>query len=607
MAITKIINIEVDSNIDQTTQEVKQLNTAVQGVEKSASKMGSELGNTGKATQSLGAIKNVVTQLNPALAGAESGFKSVLVQMWAMVANPIGAVIAALVLGLTALYKAFTSTDEGADKLEQMLSGLSNVLVVIRDRFLKFGEALSKFFSGDFSGAVKDARSAVSGVGDEIAAEFKKGAEAARLLQEVSDAMRDLKVARAELNKNLAESKELLSDENATYEQKRKAIEEIRKGEAQYTKDALDNARKRLRAAQLDRKASADERLDAIAEAKAEILNLEAESSQILRSANKQQKQLNAQMAADQKEAHDKMVARNKEISDARNKEIEQIKALKKAQLENVVALENEITKAVSDAKDKQSEFLVTKEQADITAVNDKYFRLIELAKQQGRAQEELDALEIAQMNEVNDIKLQGQDKYYADKKAKTDKDAKDEIETAKAVADAKLAIQNATLDNISRGVNLLQSLGIKNKAIQKGLVIAENAAGIAKTIINTMAANAKAIAASPLTAGQPFVTANTVSGAIGVATSIAATAKALSALGGGGGGAGGGETIPTAGAGAGSATPNFNVVGNSGVNQLAGALSNREQTPIKTYVVAQDVTSGQSLDRNAISSASLG
>lgn len=610
MSITKIINIEVDSNIDQTTQEVKQLNTAVQGVEKSASKMGSELGNTGKATQSLGAIKNVVTQLNPALAGAESGFKSVLVQMWAMVANPIGAVVAALVLGLTALYKAFTSTDEGADKLEQMLSGLSNVLVVIRDRFLKFGEALAKFFSGDFTGAVKDAKAAVSGVGDEIASEFKKGAEAAKLLQEVSDAMRDLKVARAELNKNLAESKELLSDENATYEQKRKAIEEIRKGEAQYTKDALDNARKRLRAAQLDRKASADERLDAIAEAKAEILNLETESSQILRSANKQQKQLNAQMEADQKEAHDKKVARNKEISDARNKEIEQIKALKKAQLENVVALENEITKAVSDAKDKQSEFLVTKEQADITAVNDKYFRLIELAKQQGRTQEELDALEIAQMNEVNDIKLQGQDKYYADKKAKTDKDAKDEIETAKAVADAKLAIQNAGFQNLSNGIDLLKTLFDKNKNVQKALLIAESAAGIAKIIVNTQAANAAArLKYALLPGGAALATAeivmNKVSAGIGIATNLAATAKALSALGGGGapssGNAAGGDS------GGGSATPNFNVVGNSGVNQLAGALSNREQTPVKAYVVAQDVTSGQSLDRNAISSASLG
>ena len=72
----------------------------------------------------------------------------------------------------------------------------------------------------------------------------------------------------------------------------------------------------------------------------------------------------------------------------------------------------------------------------------------------------------------------------------------------------------------------------------------------------------------------------------------------------------GGGGSAPSVGGNAfasGSSTPNFNVVGNSGVNQLAGVLSNREQTPIKTYVVAQDVTSGQSLDRNAISGASFG
>jgi hypothetical protein len=610
MAITKIVDLQVNSNIDQTTQDVKQLNTAIQSVDKSADKVGTSLNKAGAAGNSFGAIKNMVTELNPALAGAEKGFGAVLTQMWAMVANPIGAVIAALVLGLTALYKAFTSTDEGADKLEQMMSGLSNVMVVIRDRFLKFGEALAKFFSGDFSGAVKDAKSAISGVGDEIAAEFKKGAEAARLLQEVADAMRDLKVARAELNKNLAESKELLSDENATYAQKKKAIEEIRKGEAEYTKDALENARKTLRAAQLNKKASADERLDAIADAKAEILNLEAESAQILRSANKQQKQLNAQMEADQKEAHDKRTARNKEISDARNKEIEQIKALKKAQLENVVALENEITKVLSDAQDKQAEFLVTKEQAQITAVNDKYFRLIELAKQQGRTQEEIDTLEIAQMNEVNDIKLQGQDKYYADKKAKTDKDAKDEIDTAKAVADAKLAIQNAGLDNISKGINLLQTLGIKNKAIQKALLVAESAAGIAKIIVNTNAANSAArLKYSLLPGGAALAAAeivmNKVGAGIGIAANLAATAKALGALGGGGapsaGGASGGDS------GGGSATPNFNVVGNSGVNQLAGIMATKDQTPVKAYVVPSDVTTGQSLDRNIIRNASLG
>ena len=566
MAITKIINIEVDSNIDQTTQEVKQLNTAVQGVEKSASKMGSELGNTGKATQSLGAIKNVVTQLNPALAGAESGFKSVLVQMWAMVANPIGAVVAALVLGLTALYKAFTSTDEGADKLEQMLSGLSNVLVVIRDRFLKFGEALAKFFSGDFSGAVKDARSAVSGIGDEITAEFKKGAEAARLLQEVSDAMRDLKVARAELNKNLAESKELLSDENATYEQKRKAIEEIRKGEAQYTKDALDNARKRLRAAELDRKASADERLDAIAEAKAEILNLETESSQILRSANKQQKQLNAQMEADQKEAHDKMVARAEERKKLLEKQAKELAEARKKELEDL----NNFQIAINNAEfnQRQLELDSIKSQSDAIAAEE------------------------------------------AKRTANEEKESKKRIEIAKIEADAKLAIQNAGFQNLSNGIGLLKTLFDKNKNVQKALLIAESAAGIAKIIVNTQAANAAArLKYALLPGGAALATAeivmNKVSAGIGIATNLAATAKALSALGGGGAPSGG--SVAGGDSGGGSATPNFNVVGNSGVNQLAGALSNREQTPIKTYVVAQDVTSGQSLDRNAISSASLG
>jgi hypothetical protein len=65
------------------------------------------------------------------------------------------------------------------------------------------------------------------------------------------------------------------------------------------------------------------------------------------------------------------------------------------------------------------------------------------------------------------------------------------------------------------------------------------------------------------------------------------------------GGSAGGGAA-------AGSA-PQFNVVGNSGVNQLAGIMATNEQTPVKAYVVPSDVTTGQSLDRNIIKNASLG
>jgi hypothetical protein len=78
--------------------------------------------------------------------------------------------------------------------------------------------------------------------------------------------------------------------------------------------------------------------------------------------------------------------------------------------------------------------------------------------------------------------------------------------------------------------------------------------------------------------------------------------AKAILGAGGGGGGAApsvdGGRSV--------SQIPNFNVVGTSGQNQIAQTL-NREQPPIKAYVVAGDVTTQQGLTRNIVSSASVG
>ena len=51
---------------------------------------------------------------------------------------------------------------------------------------------------------------------------------------------------------------------------------------------------------------------------------------------------------------------------------------------------------------------------------------------------------------------------------------------------------------------------------------------------------------------------------------------------------------------------PNFNIIGNSTENQLAPSLGGQEQPVIKTYVVSEDVTSAQSLDRNKVETATL-
>jgi hypothetical protein len=74
------------------------------------------------------------------------------------------------------------------------------------------------------------------------------------------------------------------------------------------------------------------------------------------------------------------------------------------------------------------------------------------------------------------------------------------------------------------------------------------------------------------------------------------------------------GGSIPSLGGGSSRASvpvpsqaPAFNVVGASPENQLAQAMGEQERQPMKAYVVSNEVTNAQALDRNIVESASLG
>lgn len=99
----------------------------------------------------------------------------------------------------------------------------------------------------------------------------------------------------------------------------------------------------------------------------------------------------------------------------------------------------------------------------------------------------------------------------------------------------------------------------------------------------------------------EPFGTAVKVASTIAVATSAFQNVKKILEVevpGGGGGGSA--PSAPTA------SSPSFNVVGTSGVNQIAQSLG-KDQPPVRAYVVAGDVTTQQALNRNIIKSATLG
>jgi len=63
----------------------------------------------------------------------------------------------------------------------------------------------------------------------------------------------------------------------------------------------------------------------------------------------------------------------------------------------------------------------------------------------------------------------------------------------------------------------------------------------------------------------------------------------------------------PTMDASVDAAGPAFNVVGQGGSSQLASAIADQQAAPSRSYVVAQDVTTAQALERSIIDSASLG
>ena len=69
-----------------------------------------------------------------------------------------------------------------------------------------------------------------------------------------------------------------------------------------------------------------------------------------------------------------------------------------------------------------------------------------------------------------------------------------------------------------------------------------------------------------------------------------------------GGGGSGETPSIDASAGGGQAQAPSFNVVGDSGVNQLAQI----QQQPVQAFVVSGEVTTSQALDRNRVQNATL-
>jgi hypothetical protein len=179
------------------------------------------------------------------------------------------------------------------------------------------------------------------------------------------------------------------------------------------------------------------------------------------------------------------------------------------------------------------------------------------------------------------------------------------EIEDEKIASEARRQIRNLEIEGAQQLVAVLAGLFEKNKGIQKAALLANSALSIAQIINNTNVGSSKEVATKGILGLGTSAILYTKMG-LSIASVLVATANGLKGLGGGGAtspgstnsGGGGQRTEPLA--------PQFNVVGTSGVNQIA-QLVGAEKPIVKAYVVASDVSTAQALDRNIIKSSSLG
>jgi hypothetical protein len=477
----------------------------------------------------------------------------------AMAANPIGAivaVVAALIAAGYALVKMFIASSEAADAAAANNKKLAKQMDLLSESIAKANA------EGDLNRETQYRMAEASGA-------------STKALRELNIALADQAIAQKKANAEKAQAiyfSALQSD--ADEEQTKRAKELFEKANKDYS-DAINNRKK---------------------------IRIDNSVQEVQEATDAREKAAEAQ-----KKHNDELLEKQKKANQER---IDEFLRLKRAETDiaNQAALDRE--KADTAFFDKEMEARknnelskMTEQEADLERVRLKYEADLEYARKNN-----LDAsgLEEEKANAINEIKL----KYQGIRYAQDEEDAENERKRQEEVARLKEEQYRTNLDNLQ---NILSAGGKKLAGVSKALAIADiirsSYKSISATISSTGEANAKAVAASPLTGGQPFVAINTIQAALSIGANVASAARSIKAITSDSSSApsGGGQTAGGGGGGGAAPPPQFNIVGQSSTNQLSQTIAGQQNRPIQTYVVGNQVSTQQSLDRNAVATSTFG
>jgi len=635
--------IVIDVKTEAGRAELKKLKGEVQGVKEETKEASGEMVSFGGTTDKLtgGAISKF-TALKSTLVGTVKQLGLVRLAV-------IGTGIGLLVLAVASLKAAFTSSEEGQNKFakimgvigaitgnfvdilanlgEKLISVFENPKEALKDfgnlikenivnRFEgllelvpQLGKAVNLLLRGQFSEAGKVAANAMGkvalGVEDvtgkiNAAAvavknftkeQISEGAAAAKVadMRAKSDKIeRDLIVKRSESESKIAllRLKSRQEDEFGAAERKQALLDaQVLEDELLDKETAFLELRKDAQILENTFSRTNKENLTAEAQAIAAVNNQVASRAntarQLQRELNTIQGQIDAQENTKRQEAEAKQKSDfEKEIANAK-----------------VLA---DLKKAIKDAEANTESEVRAKELEDITI---HYQSLIDAALLQNINTEELERSKQEKLKVL-------QDGF----------NAKD-IAAATVLANELAALELKKVQDKENALNAIIGLVGQETEIGKAAFLAKQIMNIKEVIgeakktltFSSLAASRTTVAtaegvAQTAKVGFPQnipLLIGYAAQAIGIIGSVKSAISSAKSIASGLGGSGSVASIQAPSTPAATA-PSFNIVGQSGTNQLAESIGSQEKKPIKAFVVSGDVTTAQSMERNIISSASI-
>ena len=620
MAIEKTIELNVNS---------KDASGGIKDLEKSVEGLNSALGETKKAEGSIEGLGESSKKSSKSVGLVSKGFKGLGV---AMKAAGIGLIISALlglkevfsqnqkvvdvfstafetfsivanqvVTAVINVYEAIAKSSENFNGLGKVLGGLITLgITPLKLGFYAIKLALQtaqlawekSFFGDKDPETIKRLNEEIKETSSNIAEVAVDALNAGKdIATNIGDAIGEVanigKVAGEELSKisisNAAEQAKLNvqlknSAELAAAQQSRLVEQYDRQAEQ------LRQVRDEERNTVAERKEANDKLLEVLAEQETAML-----------------KQADMQVAAAQNEVNknNTIEAQVALIDALANKEgvLAQVEGLRSEQKANDLALDREQIELTNSMLESESTLSIERKRFNAEQITDEIARLealkvidlLEAEQETARLQAIVDNANAETQAKI-DAQIALDDFTELSRQTNLTRDT--ELETAKKDLDQKTKdAKISNLEAVSGALNGLSALAGENAQAQKFI-------GIAQATIDTFVGANKALAqggiAGPIAAAGIIAT-----GIANVATIVKTKIPSTKGSAASGGSGGGGGSAPQ--------PPSFNIVGASETNQLADAIGGQSQAPIQTYVVANDVTTAQSLQNNIVEGATIG